>query len=117
MPFLPFAHPFVTDVSGLFLGRMRGRWPVIKFGSFRDRRLCGPLSQCLQASDCGQPVERMNRTIKEATVKLYHFDSNDQLRTDLAGFMAAYNFASRLKTLCGRTPYEYICKTWPSEPD
>ena len=57
-------------------------------------------------------VERMNRTIKDATVKRYHYDSHDQLRTHLADFMAAYNFARRLKTLSGLTPYEYICKIW-----
>lgn len=28
-------------------------------------------------------VERMNRTIKDATVKRYHYDSDDQLRQDL----------------------------------
>jgi transposase InsO family protein len=28
-------------------------------------------------------VERMDRTIKEATVRRYHYDSHDQLRTPL----------------------------------
>ncbi len=60
-------------------------------------------------------VERMNRTIKEATVKRFHYKSHDQLRTHLADFMAAYNFARRLKTLSGLTPYEYIAKIWTSE--
>jgi hypothetical protein len=55
-------------------------------------------------------VERMNRTIKDATVKRYNYDSHDQLRTHLADLLAAYNFARRLKTLGGLTPYEYICK-------
>ncbi len=49
-------------------------------------------------------VERMNRTIKEATVKRFHYDSHDQLRTHLADFMAVYNFARRLKTLNGLNP-------------
>lgn len=31
--------------------------------------------------------------------------------------MAAYNFARRLKTLGGLTPYEYICKIRTPEPD
>ena len=62
-------------------------------------------------------VERMNRTIKDATVKRYHYDSPDQLRTHLRDFLDAYNFARRLKTLRGLTPYEYICKIWTSEPD
>ena len=59
----------------------------------------------------------MNRTIKDATVKRFHYDDHDQLRTHLSDFMAAYNFARRLKTLGGLTPYEYICKIWTSEPD
>ena len=62
-------------------------------------------------------VERMNRTIKDATVKRYHYDDHSQLRSHLADFLAAYNFARRLKTLGGLTPYEYICKIWTSEPD
>jgi hypothetical protein len=42
-------------------------------------------------------VERMNHTIKDATVKRFHYDSHEQLRTHLADFMAAYNFARRLR--------------------
>ncbi|MDQ0839868.1 integrase core domain-containing protein [Sphingomonas faeni] len=62
-------------------------------------------------------VERMNRTIKEATVTRFHYESHEQLRVHLADFMAAYNFARRLKTLSGLTPYEYIAKIWTAEPD
>src|SRR5919107_4303409 len=62
-------------------------------------------------------VERMNRTIKDATVKRYHYESHDQLRRHLAEFVAAYNFARRLKTLRGLTPYEFICKAWTQEPE
>lgn len=61
-------------------------------------------------------VERMNRTIKEATVKRFHYVSHDQLRIHLTDFLNAYNFARRLKTLKGLTPYEFICKTWTNEP-
>lgn len=62
-------------------------------------------------------VERMNRTIKEATVKRFHYDSHDQLRRHLQDFIDAYNFGRRLKTLRGLTPYEFICKRWTLEPD
>ena len=62
-------------------------------------------------------VERMNRTIKEATVKRFHYDDHDQLRTHLQSFVTAYNFGRRLKTLKGLTPYEFICKCWTSEPE
>lgn len=61
-------------------------------------------------------VERMNRTIKEATVKRYHYEDHDQLRRHLADFLDAYNFARRLKTLKGLTPYEFICTRWTTEP-
>lgn len=49
-------------------------------------------------------VERMNRTIKDATVKRYHYENHDQLRKHLGDFVAAYNFARRLKTRRGLTP-------------
>jgi transposase InsO family protein len=61
-------------------------------------------------------VERMNRTLKDATVRRYHYESHDQLRAHLSDFVAAYNFARRLKTLRGLTPYEAICKAWAEEP-
>jgi transposase InsO family protein len=61
-------------------------------------------------------VERMNRTIKDATVKRYHYDDHAQLERHLNDFVGAYNFGRRLKTLKGLTPYEFICKCWTSEP-
>jgi transposase InsO family protein len=62
-------------------------------------------------------VERMNRTIKEATVQRYHYDNHRQLEAHLADFLSAYNFGRRLKTLNGLTPYEFICKIWTKEPE
>jgi transposase InsO family protein len=61
-------------------------------------------------------VERMNRTIKDATVKRFYYETHDQLRIHLDHFVTAYNFARRLKTLKGLTPYEYVCKLWTKEP-
>jgi len=48
--------------------------------------------------DNGQ-VERMNRTLKEATVKRYYYETHDQLRRHLDDFVKAYNFGRELKTL------------------
>jgi len=62
-------------------------------------------------------VERMNRTLKEATVKRHHYDNHNQLYRHLQRFLDAYNFAKRLKTLTGLTPFEFICKTWTQQPD
>jgi transposase InsO family protein len=62
-------------------------------------------------------VERMNRTIKDATVRRFHYDAHDQFSNHLADFVQAYNFAKRLKTLKGLTPYEFICKAWTNQPE
>ena len=61
-------------------------------------------------------VERLNRTLKDATIKRYHYSTHRQLKPHLQAFLDAYNFTRRLKTLNGLTPYEAICKAWTSEP-
>lgn len=61
-------------------------------------------------------VERMNRTLKEATVKRYHYGTHDQMREHLQNFVNAYNYAKRLKTLKGLTPFEHIVKCWTEKP-
>jgi transposase InsO family protein len=62
-------------------------------------------------------VERMNRTIKEATVRAFHYASAHELKQHLHAFLLAYNCARRLKTLKGKTPYEFVCQRWEIEPD
>ena len=59
----------------------------------------------------------MNRTLKEATVKKYDYETHAHLKEHLQAFLMADNFAKRLKTLKGLTPYEYICKRWQKEPE
>ena len=114
-------HTILTD-NGLQFAeqpRNRGKTP---FRKMRFDMICEAngiehrLTQPYHPWTNGQ-VERMNRTIKDATVRRYHYDSHDQLRGHLKDFLNAYNFARRLKTLGGLTPYEYICKIWTSEPD
>ena len=61
-------------------------------------------------------VERMNRTLKEATVKRYHYAIHDELRAHLPAFLLAYNHANCLKTLRGLTPHEFMCQQWQREP-
>jgi hypothetical protein len=59
----------------------------------------------------------MNRTLKEATVQRYHYGSHAKLKAHVHAFLTAYNFAKRLKTLRGLTPYEYISKVWTTQPN
>ena len=61
-------------------------------------------------------VERTNRTLKGPTVKRFHYDTHDQLRSHLAEFVQDYNVGQRLKTVKGLTPYEAICRIWTNEP-
>ena len=62
-------------------------------------------------------VERMNRTIKDATVRRYHYDTHDQLRQHLGDFVTAYNFARRLKTLKGPHALRVHLQDWTREPE
>jgi hypothetical protein len=62
-------------------------------------------------------VEGMNRTHKDATVKKYHYQTHYHLKLHLQAFLMAYNFAKRLKTLEGLTPYEDICQCWQKDPE
>jgi transposase InsO family protein len=48
-------------------------------------------------------VERMNLTLKDATVKKYYYQTHHHLKAHLQAFLMAYNFAKRLKTLKGLT--------------
>src|ERR1035438_4504410 len=58
----------------------------------------------------------MNRTLKDATVKRYYYQTHQQLKEHLHAFLMAYNFAKRLKTLRGLTPYQFICQAWQKPP-
>ena len=48
-------------------------------------------------------VERMNRTIKDTTTKIDHYDSVDQLKIHLNSCMNAYNCARKLAALKRKT--------------
>ena len=51
-------------------------------------------------------AERMNRTIKDATVKVFHYDDLESLKAHVLAFVTAYNFAKHLKALRWRTPFQ-----------
>jgi transposase-like protein len=61
-------------------------------------------------------AERMNRTVKDATVKVFHYESLESLKAHVQAFVAAYNFAKHLKALRWRTPFQTICEAWAKDP-
>ncbi|NYF79579.1 hypothetical protein HDF17_001899 [Granulicella arctica] len=62
-------------------------------------------------------VDRMSRTIKDATVQRYFYDTHNPLKAHLTDFLSAYSFARRLKTFKSLTSFEYLYKFWTREPD
>ncbi|MEM1383991.1 MAG: integrase core domain-containing protein [Pseudomonadota bacterium] len=62
-------------------------------------------------------VERMNRTIKDTTVRRHPSESHDRLRAHLKTFLDAYNVAKRLNRLNGLTVFESLSAKWAPEPE
>jgi len=111
-------HTILTDNGIQFTNRLKDKW------AFKHlfNRICEQHQIEHRLTNISRPwtngqVERMNRTIKDATVKRYYYETHEQLKEHLAQFLAAYNFAKRLKTLRGLTPYEYISRCWQKEPE
>ena len=58
----------------------------------------------------------MNRTIKDATFKLFHYSDIESLKAHVLAFMKADNFAKHLKALRWKTPFEAIALAWTKDP-
>ena len=115
-------HTVLTDNGIQFCHPPRYRsGPTAQFSMHLFDRLCRQHGIEHRLTKPNHPwtngqVERMNRTIKDATVKRYHYDGHQQLAAHLELFLDAYNHARRLKTLKGLTPHEYVCRIWTEQP-
>jgi hypothetical protein len=58
----------------------------------------------------------MNRTVKDATVKAFHYPDLKALQAHVLAFVTAYNFAKHLEALRWRTPFEAVCAAWQTDP-
>ena len=111
-------HTVLTDNGIQFTNRKRD---IYAFQHIFDR-VCQEYGIDHRLTKTNHPwtngqVERMNRTLKDATVKKYYYQTHHNLKAHLQAFLMTYNFAKRLKPLKGLTPYEYICRCWQKEPD
>jgi transposase-like protein len=61
-------------------------------------------------------AERMNRTIKDATIKAFHYPDIESLKAHVLAFVKTYNFAKHLKALRWKTPFEAIAHAWTTNP-
>lgn len=62
-------------------------------------------------------VERMNRTLKDATIRSFHYATLDELAAHLKDYLWAYNSARPLRSLKGKTPIGFILERWQDDPD
>jgi len=102
-------HTILTDNGSQFCGNPRFMKKVIsKFTKLcNDNNIKKKFTKPYHPWTNGQ-VERINRTIKEATIKKYYYESFDQLKNHLNDFIEYYNYSKRLRALKGKTPYEFI---------
>src|SRR3712207_8158640 len=56
-------------------------------------------------------VERMNRTLKEATVKRYYYENQQQLKEHLYNFLNADRKSTRLNSSHANISYAVFCLT------
>ena len=59
----------------------------------------------------------MNRTVKDATTKAFHYSTTQALHAHVIAFVSACNFAKHLKAPRWRTPFQTICDTWKAGPN
>jgi transposase InsO family protein len=118
-------HTVLTDNGMAFadLPKNRSRHPEIKaiFGGHIFDRVCKEhgiehkLTKPYHPWTNGQ-AERMNRTVKDATIKAFHYPNLEALKAHVLAFIQAYNFAKHLKALRWRTPFQAICDAWKTDP-
>lgn len=99
-----YIHTILTDNGIQFTNRKKDKWAFMHLFD----RICFQHKIEHRLTKVNHPwtkgqVERMNRTIRQATVKRYYYETHQQLNEHLKLFPSAYNFARRLRTLGGLT--------------
>jgi transposase InsO family protein len=113
-------HTVLTD-DGIQFGDAGGR-RVYERGHHPFGRVCRAFgiehrfTKPYHPSTNGQ-AERMVRTLKEATVRAFHYAGIAELRRHVADCLTAYNYAKHLKALRWRTPFETREALWATKAE
>ena len=62
-------------------------------------------------------VEKINHIIKEATLKLFYYESIKEYEEHLAKFLDYYNCEKKLKSLKFKFPYDKVLEKYQEKPD
>jgi transposase-like protein len=120
---VPFKiHTVLTDNGAQFTYRLLARHLQPKDGKthpFDD--LCAQRGIRHRLTQFNHPwtnglVERMNRSIKEQTVKIYFYEKLHELRKHLELWLLAYNFQKKLKSLNYQAPCDVIGTEYERDP-
>ena len=95
------AQPFVGDIAANAFGRVCAQLGI----EHRRASTLHPWSRNRSA--------RIRRMLADDIT----FASESYLATLVEGLVRTYNFQRRLKTLRGKTPYEFLCDSWARDPD
>jgi transposase-like protein len=121
---LPYRlHTVLTDNGIPFTDQPRNRsGPTAQYRLHAFDRICREHAIAHKLTKPYHPwtngqAERMNRTVKVATVRAFHYETIDSLKAHLDAFITAYNFAKHLKSLRWRTPFQAICDAWTRDPE
>ena len=115
-------HTILTDNGTPFADQPRYRsGPTARYRRHAFDRVCQDHAIAHKLTKPYHPwtngqAERMNRTVKDATVRAFHYETLDSLKAHLDAFITAHNFAKHLKSLRWRTPFQTICDAWTKDP-
>lgn len=107
--------PALAEFSALPAGRAGNGKSKLTYAAHAFRSICArhQIIHRLATEDHGwstQQLERVNHTIRNATLHRYQGNAMKRLGDDLERFLKEYNFNCRLKSLKGLSPYEYANK-------
>jgi transposase InsO family protein len=115
-------HTVLTDNGIAFADQPRYRsGPTARFRGHAFDRVCREHGIEHRLTKPYHPwtnglAERMNRTIKDATVTVFPYETLESLSAHVLTFVTAYNFAKHLKALRWRTPFQAVCDAWAKDP-